>query len=211
MLKSIAALALCLSASAAPIIYTRTLTTADPYSAVGTHEWDDGGFQITSTVSVFEDHAIYEYSIEAYRKGVSHLIVSLSNNCASDPGCVQDATSEYEVGLWHHSQPANQGIPMPVFGVKFEATGLTAYSVSFRSNRAPMNGDFFAKDGTSGPDHTDVYAYNAALNYWPDGCGAGSFLITPDTRYVSDVVTPEPATYALIGGGLLLIAFRRNG
>jgi hypothetical protein len=177
-------------------------TISSPTGIVGTADWSDG-FTVTSNVTLFDTYARYEYTFEADRKGISHLILSLSANCADDPTCVYDvegADTDYEVKLYTEG-PSNPGLPDGgLFGIKFDGTGDTLLSFSFSSSRMPdYQSDFYAKDGKSGGQ--DVYAYNSGL------VGGTAYIVAPDTVIVA---APEPSTLAISGLAVIGLASIRK-
>jgi len=173
-------------------------TISAPSGVIGTAEWSDG-FTATSSVTLFDTYARYEYTFTGDRKGISHIILSLSANCADDPTCVYDvegADTDFVAKLYTEGA-SNPGLPDGgLFGIKFEGTGETLLSFSFSSSRMPeYESNFYAKDGASGG--VDVYAYNTGLT------GGSSHIVAPDTLVV---MTPEPATLAISGISLGLLA-----
>jgi hypothetical protein len=88
----------------------------------------------------------------------------------------------------------NPGMPAAgVFGIKPSIDG--GY-YSFLTNRKPIWGDFYAKDGGG------VYAYNTGFGTEPAAGGPfTNWIAVPDTDTFTRI--PEPGTLGLVGGGLL--------
>ncbi len=100
-------------------------------------------------------------------KQLSHIIFEVSSGYGLPAGTYSGTGST----------GSNPGMPGSIYGIKYDATGLTHQTtigadtyldvdISFTSTHGPMWGDFYAKDGTysegQGKDQVkyDVYAYN---------------------------------------------------
>jgi hypothetical protein len=112
----------------------------------------------------------YTLDIDGNQGGISHLILEVSEG-------ETDGTNKFELanltGLdgnakidelrtFTASDPgaSNPGLPAAIYGIKFEPVVDDSMSMtwSFYSDRAPVWGDFYAKDGKAGG--ADNYAYN---------------------------------------------------
>jgi len=102
---------------------------------------------------------------------------------------------------------SNPGIPGDLFGIKFdkvsEAGEVISFSVDFYSDRNPVWGDFYSKDGVQNVKgvKTDNTAWNAGFTSPdtdpsddPDNGSIGSHLLVPDTQTTR---VPAPAALAL--------------
>jgi len=211
------------AALAAPI--TGHLSTADTGALVAGGGWvsppDANGFRIDWAVSQNLNgtwHYAYTFSDEAgspLKGKTSHIILQLSENIEEDDlfNFTGDAGT-LEFGTFG-PHPSNPNFPTgeSIFGVKVDMGGAQNY-FEFDSNRQPMWGDFYAKDGKYGG--LDTYAYNADLGVPVDNLH--HYMDTPVDSLqnplakilVPDTHVPEPATVGLIGlGGLALVRRRR--
>ncbi len=165
----------------------------------------------------------YTYTLTVPRKDVSHIIIEVSDN---DP-IIWDANSNLEIGdgngfeLGTHNATGSSGgnphMPEDMFGVKFEVLdgdeNATIFRVSYKIDRDPVWGDFYAKDGFD--DGNAVMVFNAGFtaNDWdpdpnifgPDSTAVTDHILVPDT-------IPEPAAVTLIclGGAALLLRRKRR-
>ncbi len=238
---------LCLAGSAWAIPYTGSISY--DYGLVGTTPWAPGtGDKNGATLSwevEFNDASelwTYDYTFDVTNsdkvKEISHLIIEVSDSFIDNN--IYDGTTttadEWVAsrGLDSFGDDGNPGIPGDIYGIKWDTTGdpdKLAWTIV--TDRMPMWGDFYAKDGTY--DGHKIYAYNTgfgvvagAFEYevieeeyiWVDTAIGNGNAFDSDTGFawvlVPDTISgggggddnpiPEPSTIFLLGGGLLMLA-----
>jgi hypothetical protein len=178
-----------------------------------TQNWAGGGFTLSWNVTQGSPGIwTYDYTINVsslpQTKDVSHFILEVTSD--GQPFSILGGTSAPIEGpqTYSNAQPGNPGLPNPFYGVKFNYGG-TVVNYRIVTDRAPVWGVFYAKDGKTGGH--DVLAFASALSdpsfRTSDTLGIDSFIVRPD----GFVVVPLPAGVVLLGSGLLaLLGARRR-
>lgn len=176
----------------------------------------------------------YSYTLTVIGKDISHVTTEVSPLFDSGNILGGEVTSNFSGGFtlgdYGPTQPGNSnpGIPGDIRGIKFDlATGVDTKILtwSFCSDRVPVWGDIYAKDGTNDQGTTDVYLYNAGFTSndvdptTPVDPNDDLFVLVNNHIIVPDSVgvtttegpgIPEPNTFMLGALGFFLILRRRN-
>ncbi len=185
----------------------------------GTGAWG-GNFTVSWNITNPDPGVLlYTYTLSWPRGAPSHAIFELSEGCASiSAECVWDfkvdGTSVTPAfGTFDASSDGNSNPNMPgsIYGVKINrpdaASGLV---FSFYSNRLPVWGNFYSKDGRAegGGEWNAVWNLGLALSNPYSSEDIMDFIARPDTEQPQ--IIPEPGSMLLLGAGLAALGLLRR-
>jgi hypothetical protein len=200
------------------------LSTPDTSGIIaGDNGWgpNEDGYRVTWTISQNLDltwHYKYEFSKangDSLDKLTSHIIISLSDDIEeSDLFNFGSDVQGWNFGTFGPA-PGSPGFPTgeSISGVKIDLWNDQTV-VEFDSNRQPMWGDFYTKDGVS--QGLWNYAYNTDLGVIvanPDdymGTPVDAFNNELHKILVPDTIIPEPATICLLSLGAPALLRKRR-
>jgi hypothetical protein len=217
-------------------------TTPDTSGVVAADGWAaaSGGFKVSwvitqqGTNSYFTGtNYLYQYTFSnadgttPTTPNISHLLLETSGNftladikAATIDGIAATLTgpTTFDGQVGSASGPGdnngNPNLPGDLFGIKLESTADSKTVFAFYSDRAPMWGDFYVKDGAPGTDHIIATAWNTGFGTNPDintpSADFYKWIAVPDTKPGG---VPVPPTVWLMGSGLVglgLMGWRRR-
>lgn len=193
---------LAVSLGATPIVYGTGTPLSGSTQLSGFGNWSGNAVLHWSIVPVVGDIWSYSYTFTHEGSDLSHIVLEFTAGCGADPLCITDDSTGTADGprTYEAFQPPNFEQPVDIYGVKFDFSGGSPYTFSFTSDRAPVWGNMYARDGTN------AYAYNAGLLDQLSG-NTADFVARPDG---APNPIPEPQSLVLIGGGLLILFWSRR-
>jgi hypothetical protein len=224
------------SASASVVTYTGSLTNTGGGISVnpGSHWASD---PVTIAWTVTNDPATtgyvshlgmpWEYTYEfTANRNLSHIIIETSLNATSTDFYFPSATPTPVFDTFSPDDPgkSNPALPSSIHGMKFTpATGTKDFKFTFYSDRAPVWGDFYAKDGNDTPANAAWDSGLATLGTPYPNCDSdptaapanGSVdnnILRPDGTATNGGV-PEPATiivWSLLGSLAIAAGWRQR-
>jgi hypothetical protein len=154
----------------------------------------------------------YKYTLTAAAQNISHLIIEVSPTfTAAD---IKNSTLSYDLDTYS-SANGNPDMPSAMWGLKWNFGTSTTMTVEFDSDRAPVWGDFYSKDGKAPQSDTFNVAYNLGFGN-PDtdpavAIGNGSVrdhILVPDTTSVLPL--PGAVILGLLGMGTAGMRLRKR-
>jgi len=189
--------------------FTGTLLAAD-LAILGTGNWiETGPTGIEWTVTQNADESWHYSYLFWHPKGeTSHFILETSTSFTA--GNIFNASGDFslfDVG-WQEVGSGNPNMPERVYGIRFDEAWDLNTELAFDSDRAPIWGDFYAKNGNAGGFGPNT-AWNAGFTLndsdpfaAPQDGSLDHHLLVPDTD--SDLTPiPEPSAMLLLSSGLL--------
>ena len=189
-------------------LYTGSITGGD--GLTGTDGWSDAVLEWTVDDTTNPGYWTYSYLFNVEMKDISHFILEVSETFTRENLISQSGgyTMDPSAPTWYDGQGnSNPGIPQALFGIKWEDVDALSFSKTIVSDRGPMWGDFYAKDGTDLGEW--VYAYNAGFGQDPGDKSLDSdpegWILVPNTAGSGGEI-PIPGGIWLLGSGLIGLA-----
>ncbi len=182
-----------------------------------------------ASVSATEYKYTYTFSHNSAQPGLSHIIIDLSDNCTAAGLCFNSAqfganNATADFGSFSSAGPgaSNPLLPSAIQGVKLTPSAtvnFNPFTFSFVSNRVPVWGDIYLKQGN--PDSNGAAIWNSGNPLHGSSENTNQFVVVPDTGVntcthpncggpgPNDEV-PVPATLLLLGSGLIALGAMRR-
>jgi len=214
--RALVALALFFGSMTTVMAIPITGAVTAPASVIGTGQWATGSTLSWNVSQGADSLWTYNYRFAVPLKDISHIIFQVSDTFTSS-NVKAGTTTGFELGTFGNQGNSNPGIPANLYGLKFPGFDVDD-TFTIVSDRAPMWGSFYAKDGRSGGPGggVDVYAYNSMFGSSSSadifGIAPTGFILVPDTVTVIPVPDEvfEPGTISILGAGLLGLTFVRR-
>lgn len=224
-LVTVALVVLCIcqaQVKAGPTTYSGSLQYTPPADSgdcviVGGNDWSSNTFTV-SWVVTYDDTTYpgypwkYEYTMNKAggAAGYSHVVIECSEALVfGDITGLSGATFDGTNPTLQTVGSGNPGMPENIYGLRFDPpeSGMTDWTWSFYSNRAPVWGDFYAKDGGNPTN----MAYNRGFldpdpTDGPSNDSVDCHILRPDTC----TVVPVPGAILLCGFGTISIGLLRR-
>jgi hypothetical protein len=209
-----------LTGQAMAVTYTGSLSGGAGGGIIASDGWDNSGTILAWTVSdvgTLGGYVLWQYDYTftgGSTKNISHMLIEVSPNSQTSDFTILSGSAPLTGGaaIYDHTGESNINLPSDMWSIKFgpENPPDNSLSVSFTTTRAPVWGDFYAKDGKSGG--VWVTAWNAGFGSpdtdpaaGPSNGSLNNHILRPDTM----TVVPEPVSSTLFVIGGAVLGFRR--
>lgn len=189
-------------------------SSSSPAGILGTGAWITPGVTNLSWTVSQELSGLWDYNYTfTVPTNISHLLLETSSTFGASN--LMNPTGNFtstKIGTFSPSDPgnANPNLPGTLYGIKFDGFTTTTGTISFQSDRDPIWGNFYSKNGQAGG--IDNTAWNAGfLNPRPTDPPANgtvdNHVLVPDTGQP----VPDASTIVLACFGTLqLLVVRRR-
>ncbi len=152
--------------------------------------WQSGETSLAWDITQADGTVHYCYTANVPSGALSHFILQVSDGTEPDTDIFTSAniwnvqidgqpSTNYSIGTWSSSQPSNPYMPDSIYGVKFDGLTTLNTSICFDSDRLPMDGSFYSKDGKA---DSQTGEFNAM---WNTGLASGTaFIPVPDSKEI---------------------------
>jgi hypothetical protein len=185
-------------------LWIGSINAPPPGGVYGTDGWSD----VTFSWNITQSGPIYTYNYTftdpgGTQRALSHIIIQVSDDFQKE-NILDGTTSGYQNDdpkLYSGEDPSNPLMPDGIKGIKWDTTGdPTTFTFTIFTDKSPIGGNFYAKDGKFDSGNFDVVAWSGTES------GFDFNIPVPDTNGGGgggDGKVPEPATILLIGSGLV--------
>jgi MYXO-CTERM domain-containing protein len=189
----------------------RSTTNAAQLAGFGNWDGTQGSIQVCWDVAYTSGAWEYEYTVSTFsgtsteNRRLSHLWMEVTEGAAASDFVLTGAAID-DGPKTHSGGPAEDGFPGTMYGIKIGGNDATTFTFTIRTGRAPVWGDWYAKDGSG------TWAYNAGFNLADPTSNAllaveNDHIVRPNGM---DKPAPAPGAASLVGLGLAAAAVHRR-